>query len=249
MKALTLLLCILALLGSAASGYFWWQIGETKTQLRQDLTNEQARATKLRADLDESTATVERKDAALTQSEAALADAKRNLTAAETRNVQVARELETLKKAVAAKEESEKALNRKLDELGRELAQARFAAQVGSPEELENAKKTIADLEARIAELQTGGTRINATPGQGNLSQRTAFARVARVGTRNAFVVLDLGTEDGITAGHKFSITRDGQTIAESVISEVQETYAIAQVVPSSIKSALQAGDIATFHN
>lgn len=263
MKALTLVLCILAILGSAASGYFWYQIGETKTQLQADLSSANNRAETLQADLTQTKSTLEQRQAQLAETDAALGDAKRSLTAAEARNVQVTRELDTAKRAIATKEEAERKLNADLDQLRRELVQTRLAAQVGSPEELERAKQTIASLEARIAELQTspaaGGSgaavsRPATAAGQiaapaAQLSERTAAAKVARVGSRNSFVVLELGAEDGIRVGNRFAITRDGETIAQSVISEVKDTFAIAQVVPTSIRSTLRAGDTASYQN
>lgn len=257
MKALTLVLCILAILGSAASGFFWWQIGETKTKLQADLAAEQSKATTLQTNLTQTTATLEQKQAQLAETDAALGDAKRGLTAAEARNVQIAREVDTLKKTIATKEEHERKLNTDLDALRRELVQTRLAAQVGSPEELEKAKQTIASLEARITQLQAspaaGGSGVSGTgadaAAQAAPSARAAAARVAQVGTRNAFVVLDLGVADGIKTGNKFIITRDGDTIAEAIVSEVKDTFAIAQVLPSSIKSTLKAGDTASYQN
>ena len=257
MKALTLVLCILALLGSAASGYLWWEIGNSKTKLQADLSAEQARAASLDTNLKQTAATLEQKQAQLAETDAALGDTKRSLTAAEARNVQVAREIDTLKKTLSTKEANEQKLNADLDSLRRELVQTRLAAQVGSPEEVEKYKQTIASLEARLTELQTGtgagpaaGTPgAPAAPGKAALSERTAAARVAQVGSKNAFVVLDLGVSDGIAVGNKFLITRAGETIAESVISEVKDTFAIAQIAPSSIKTTLKAGDVATYQN
>jgi ribosomal protein L29 len=259
MKSLTLVLCILALLGSAASGYFYWQIGETKTQLQGDLTSATNRAETLQADLVQTRATLEQRQAQLTEVDAERAEARRNLTAAEARNVQVTRELETIRRNLAAKDEAERKLNADLDQLRRELVQTRLAGQVGSPEELERARQTIAGLEARIAELQTaataptsttaGGTRASSAPQQAALSERTASARVARVGARNAFVILELGSQDGIAVGNRFAITRDGETIAQSIISEVRDTFAIAQVAPTSIRSTLRPGDSASYQN
>ena len=263
MKSLTLVLCILALLGSAASGYFWWQIGETKTQLQADLSSANNRAETLQADLTQTKSTLEQRQAQLAEVDADRAEARRNLTAAEARNVQMNRELDTAKRTLASKEEAERKLNADLDQLRRELVQTRLAAQVGSPDELANARQTIASLESRIAELQTssaaGGTgtavsRPASASGQAAasaapLSERTAAAKVARVGSRNAFVVLELGAEDGIQVGNRFAITRDGETIAQSVISEVKDTFAIAQVVPTSIRSTLRAGDTARYQN
>jgi chromosome segregation ATPase len=249
MKALTLVLCILALLGSGASGFFWWQIGNTKKELQQQLSSEQSRAASLQTNLNETNTQLEQKVAQLTQTDTELGDTKSKLTAAEARNVQISREIATLKTAYAAKDESEKKLNADVDALRRELVQTRLAAQVGNPEEIERYKQTIASLESRLGEIQgippaAAGASASAGPVR---SERTAAARVAVVGTKNAFVILELGSADGIVAGNKFNLTRAGELLAESVISEVKDTYAIAQIAPSSIKGALKEGDIASF--
>jgi len=250
MKALTLILCLLALLGSAASGYFWWQIGDSKTRLQADLTSEQTRAADLQNELTSTTESLGTSQTRLAATDAELGDTKSRLTASEARNVQVIREVTTLKSTLSEKEENEKKLNTDLDKLRRELVQTRLAAQVGSPEEVARYEQTIASLESRLAGLQSNGAALNTSSPAASepvRSERTAAARVANVGTRNAFVILDLGTEDGVLKGDKFTITRVGETVAESVISEVKDTFAIAQVVPASIKTTLMAGDIASF--
>lgn len=255
MKALTLVLCILALLGSGASGYFWWQIGNTKAELQSQLSSEQARASGLQSNLTQTTEELEAQKTRLAATDAELGDTKSKLTAAEARNVQVSREVTSLKTTLATKEESEKKLSTDLDALRRELVQTRLAAQVGNPEEVERYKLTITSLEARLAAIQSGEPLPDAAtavapgmnPSAPTLSERTAAARVANVGVMDAFVILDLGTADGITVGNKFVITRAGVPVAESVISEVKETFAIAQVAPKTIKSALKVGDIASY--
>lgn len=254
MKALTLALCVLALLGSAASGYFWWQIGDTKNQLQASLSTEQARASGLQRNLDETATELETFRNRLAAESAELGDAKRKLTASEAQNVQAAREVASLKTTLSAKEKSEKDLNDSLEKLRRDLVQARLAAQVGSSEEVEKYKETIASLEARLGSLQSGepvaaGAAGSTAPKGPVLSDRALGARVATVGSKNAFVVLELGTKDGVTPGLKFVITRGGQTIAEAVLSEVNASFSIAQVVPSSIKTTLQAGDVAAYVN
>lgn len=253
MKVLTLVLCILALLGSAASGYFWWQIGDTKEKLQARLTSEQVRASGIQQNLDESTTELENVRNQLAAESAELGDAKRKLTSAEAKNVQAAREVASLKTTLAAQEKAEKELNADLEKLRRELVQTRLAAQVGSPEEIERYKETVSSLEARLAAMTSADPKAatkasTVAPPKGRwLSERTSAARVATIGSKNAFAVLDLSIRDGVTPGLKFNITRRGEVIAESVISQVTDSFAIAQIVPTSIKTTLQAGDIATY--
>lgn len=254
MKALTLVLCILALLGSAASGYFWWSIGTKLEDTKSELAAVQTRADGLQANLSNVNEELETTKTRLAASDAELGDVKTQLTAAEARTVQVARELATTKSTLAEKEADVTQLNTDLDKLRRDLVQARVAAQVGNPEEVERYRETIASLEGRLASLTgvapapdaDGAASVPAGP---VMSERTAAARVATVGTKNAFVVLELGTEDGISPGNKFIISRAGEPIAESVISEVTDNFSIAQVAPSSIKADLKSGDIASYAN
>lgn len=272
MKALTLALCILALLGSAASGYFWWQIGESKKQLQTELSQSRTRAGGLETELAKTQQDREAVRADLSARDAELGDVKVKLTAAEARNIQNTRELSNLKAAVATKEENERKLNEDLSSLRQELVQSRLAGTAGgNPEEVEKYKQSIAALEAKISQLQAnalsaaasssalartpavGGSADSAAGSEsGNgtaatipLGARTASARVAQVGTRNAFVVLELGAGSGVVAGQKFTIIRNDKAIAESIVSEVKDTYAIAHVIPSSLRSVLRSGDVA----
>jgi hypothetical protein len=258
MKALTLALCILALLGSAASGYFWYEVGNQKKELQGQLSIANASLERTRSDLGTTTAELETKKTQLAESDAAHGSTKRKLTAAEASNVQAARELDTLKRGLAEKEAAEKRLSADLDTLRRDLVQARLAATGATPEEVEAYKQKISALEAQVSQLLTNPAAGGSAPGvvvtgsDGKLvriSERASAAKIVRVGPKNAFVVLELGSSDGISVGNKFNLTRDGKTIAEGVISEVTATNAIAQVVPASIKSALQAGDVATYAN
>jgi uncharacterized phage infection (PIP) family protein YhgE len=248
MKALTLTLAILAILGSAASGFFYFQIGNSKKILQSQLAAEQTRAANLKSNLDTTTEERDGLQTRLTATDGELGDTKSKLTASEARAVQAAREAAQLKAIVAKAEADAQKLNSDLAALRSELVKARLDAQMVSPEEIEKYKQTIANLEAKIASLESGTVVASVSSGGASvpLSARTAAARVAAVGPKNAFVVLDLGTSDGIVAGNKFIIARDGKLIADAVVSEVKDTYAIAQVTPDSIKQSLSTGDVAS---
>jgi ribosomal protein L29 len=259
MKAITLVLCILALLGSAASGFFWFETGNAKKDLQAKLVAEQTRTAETQAKLAESITALESETAKLAESDASLGDTKIKLTASEARNIQNNRETANFKTLLASKEETVNKLNAELDTLRRDLVQARVASASANPDEIESYKQAIAALETKVEQLQTApisGTTNTATvassgPSQEKpaLSERTSAARVASVGIKNSFVVLELGTSDGISAGQKFNIVRNGTTIAESKVSEVKATFAIAHILPSSIKTTLKTGDTATYVN
>jgi septal ring factor EnvC (AmiA/AmiB activator) len=250
MKAITLTLAILALLGSAASGFFYFQIGNTKVALQNQLSAEQTRAAGLKSNLDKTSEERDGLQTRLTATDGELGDTKSKLTASEARAVQAAREATQLKAMVAKAEADTQKLNADLASLRRELVQARLDAEVANPAELEKYKQAVATLEAQLASL-TGvaapaGPAIGGQAANPALSARTSAARVAAVGPKSAFVILELGTADGVTFGQKFLIARDGQVIADAIVSEVREANTIAQVNPATSKGALAAGDIAT---
>ncbi|MEY4487629.1 MAG: hypothetical protein RIQ79_137 [Verrucomicrobiota bacterium] len=251
MKALTLSLAILALLGSAASGFFYFQIGNTKTVLQHDLSNEQIKSTGLKSNLDKTSAERDELQTKLSSTDAELGDTKSKLTASEARSVQLNRDLTQLK-GVAAKSEAEaQKLTSEVTELRRDLVQARIEAQTGSPVEIEKYKQTIASLQSKLAVFQPEGVTANpaettSKPGE-TAHAASGTAHVAVVGPKNSFVVLDIGSSSGIASGQKFLVARAGQVLAEAIVSEVKETYSIAQITPSSIKGALAVGDIASY--
>lgn len=250
MKAITLTLSLLALLGSAASGFFYIQISNTKEALQNQLSAEQTKAAGLKSDLDKTTEEREGLQTRLTAVDGELGDTKSKLTASEARAVQSARESTQLKSIVAKAEADTQRLNADLASLRSELVRARLDAEVANPAELERYKQIVATLEAQLASLNSAGASVGTTsagtPAGPALNVRTSAARVAAVGPKSAFVVLELGTADGVKAGQKFLIARDGKVIADATVSDVKDTYAIAQVNPATTKGSLAAGDVAS---
>lgn len=252
MKKLTLTLSIVAILGAAASAWFYIQIGNTKQELSDKLAAENTRAADLDAELNKSKEQAANLQQRLTTLDSELGDTKSRLSSSEARSVQINRDLTQIRSQLEAKEQAEKEARRQVEELRSELVKARLDTERSSPEELERLQQTIAGLEARIQELQNQAPGIpatGATTGTAAAPQSTLPAefttQVASVGPMNSFVVLAFGQNDGAQVGQRFIIVRNGQEIAQAQVSEVREGHAIAQVSPASIKSALRAGDSA----
>lgn len=256
MKSLTLALCVVAILGSAASTFFYFQIGNTKEQLKQEVATSQANAANLQGRLNESTAQGEVLQKRLAELDTDLGDAKSKATAAEGRVAQLTRDLAQLKNQLTAKSDAEQALNREIADLKREIAQAKLAAAAASPEEIEAYKTTIASLTAKVSDLEAsratlanttattaaGGTATAAAPG----APAGSSAQVVSIGASNAFVVLNIGASQGVQPNQKVNITRAGAAVASAVVSSVQGDYSIAQIVAGSIRGGLLKGDTAT---
>lgn len=252
MKSLTLALCVIAILGSAASTFFYFQVGNSKELLKQDVIKAQARATELQSKLTDSTTQGEVLQKRLAELDSDLGEAKSKVTAAESRSTQLTRDLAQLKNQLTAKAEAEQALNGEIAQLKREIAQAKLAASAASPEEVEAYKASIASLQAKVTELESArgsiGTKPNTTAGGTAAAPATAGIKgeVVSIGAQNAFVVINTGSEAGVQTGQKFAITRNGAAVADAQVSSVQEGFSIAQIVAGSIHGGLLKGDVAT---
>jgi predicted RNase H-like nuclease (RuvC/YqgF family) len=253
MKSLTLALCVVAILGSAASTFFYFQIGNTKAELTQEVAAAQTRSNELQGRLSETTAQGEVLQKRLAELDTDLGDAKSKTTAAEGRNAQLTRDVALVRSQLTAKTEAEQALNREIAELKREVAQAKLAASAASPEEIENYKTTIATLQSKVAELEsnrgtTGG--LANTGASGNAGQVAGAAvgtsaKVVSIGEKNAFVVLDIGSSQGVQVGQKINVLRGADTVATASVSSVQDAYSIAQINAGSLRGGLVKGDSA----
>jgi hypothetical protein len=69
------------------------------------------------------------------------------------------------------------------------------------------------------------------------------------VGTKSAFVVLNIGSAHGARPGLQLAVDRQGLSLARLQISEVNENYSIAQVEAGSLTGRLRVGDNATILN
>ncbi|CAM2781886.1 hypothetical protein [Rariglobus hedericola] len=255
MKSLTLALCVIAILGSAASTFFYFQIGNTKEQLQQEVSNAKTETTQLQGKLTESSAQGEALQKRLAALDSDLGEAKSKTTAAESRNTQLSRDVSQLRNQLTAKTDAEQSLNGEISQLKRELAQAKLSASAATPEEIEAYKSKIETLEARVKEFDAG--RSNTTGSMANTTGGTASgntagapvadlsAEVVSIGAQNAFVVLNAGSTQGVQTGQHFAIIRSGATVATSQVSSVQENFSIAQINAGSINGGLAKGDTA----
>lgn len=253
MKSLTLALCVIAILGSAASTFFYFQVGNTKELLKQDIVKAETRATELQSKLTDSTSQGEVLQKRLAELDSDLGESKSKVTAAESRSTQLTRDLAQLKNQLTAKSDAEQALNGEIAQLKREIAQAKLAASAASPEEVEAYKSNIASLQTKVTELESSRSTVGgktATAGGTAASTPAASAGlkgdVVSIGAQNAFVVINVGSAQGVQAGQKIAITRGGVAVADGQVSSVQEGFSIAQIVTGSLRGGLTKGDVAT---
>ncbi len=250
MKSLTLVLCVVALLGSAASAFFYIKIGDTKTQLQQQVAQANTRTAELQAKLAEAGTQSEALQKRLAALDSDLGDAKSKITLSENRNVQLARDVDQLKNQITAKDDAAQALNTEIADLKSQIAKATLAAAAASPEEIERYKQTVATLQTRVTELEAIKSTAAVAAANGTSGGAKAAAglegKVVSVGNQNAFVVINLGSSQGVQVNSRFTVARGGTTLATAQVSSVEENYSIAQIAPDSLNGKLGKGDSAT---
>jgi len=104
MKKLTLTLSIVAILGAAASAWFYIQIGNTKQELSDKLAAETTRAADLDTELNKSKEQAANLQQRLTTLDSELGDTKSRLSSSEARSVQINRDLTQIRSQLEAKE-------------------------------------------------------------------------------------------------------------------------------------------------
>lgn len=245
MRNLTLILCLVALAGSVASGVLFFLVGNTKQELHQNWQNAEARLASTQARLD---AAEERNTALQDRNrvlDADVAAAKRDLS--ETRlsleQLQQAFDLaeESRLAAVAARESAIGNLTAAHTEL--EALRVQLSSSI-SPSEAQRYRRTIVDLEARAAELEQLVARKNTDPAL--VAGRAQYAQIIKVGPRNSFVIINFGSHHGARANQRLVVSRGETRLARVEISRVAEHYSIAQVLPESLSGNLRQGDAAT---
>jgi hypothetical protein len=244
MHRLPLILCALALLGSAVSAALYLRIGDSKRILASRLADTTARVAKLEGDLaaaNEQGGVLKTKAAAL---ESDLDAAKTKLAASDARAAQFERDFTQAKSVLSVYEQTARALADEVAALRTDLSDARGSN--ASPEAVEGYKNTIAELERQLANARNGAAMPTAA-GAANavFASRPGRATVLTVGPENAFVVLNFGAARGAQVGQKMSVSQGTDVVAMVLISDVRNNFSIAHVLPDSLRGVLHKGDSA----
>ncbi|MFA5263980.1 MAG: hypothetical protein WC378_09135 [Opitutaceae bacterium] len=162
-------------------------------------------------------------------------DAKTQLATAEQRIADLNDSLSKTRNLLLVRVQNETLLNREIADANRALEAARALAA-----ELERCKARINELEQTLAILRRRGIDIQT-------DASAPSATVVVVGPENAFVVFNLGAKQGIAVNQKLLIRRGTDVIATVLTSDVRDDMSIAQVDPSTLRTALHKGDSILF--
>ena len=251
MHRLPLILCAVALIGSAVSAALYFEIGTSTQRLEQQLGDVTQRAAKLDREL----AAVHQQNGALNSQLASvsteLESTRGKLALVDTRAEQLDRTLSSSKSDVAAAKEvvavyelTARALADEVAALRRDLSDSR--ASNTTPEAVAAYKATIAELERQLASARNGAVApVAAGASTAVFTSRVGRATILTVGPSNAFVVLNFGSARGAQIGQKLTVSQGTDQVATVLISDVRDNFSVAQVLPDTLRGVLQKGDLA----
>jgi len=255
MKAVHIVFSVAAVLAAVASGVLYFLIGNQKEELRQQLATSNGRITVLEvrsAELGSQRDVLEAQARALDEQ---LGESRSRGVSLEARSTQLAREIQQARQDAAAQTDADQAQQREIAQLRRDLVQARSALlEQGSQGEVAALQTRIDSLEAALAGRPTGsaakpGSSVRITKVTSPRDFGIQNASILNVGTKSAFVVLNIGSVHGARPGLQLAVDRQGLSLARLQISEVNENYSIAQVEAGSLTGKLRVGDNATILN
>ena len=244
MSRLSLLLCVIALLGSTLLAVLFFRVASARKLLEVELTGTFARAAKLEADLATAADQNGKLKASLTTATTELAVTKEKLSSTELRAAALDHDLAQAKDQLSVYEQTSRALADEVASLKADLADTR--ATFASPEAVAAYKNTVAELERQLANARNGAAAPTvAGASTAVFASRPGRATVLNVGPSSAFVVLDFGSARGAQLGQKLSVSQGTEIVATVLISDVRPNFSIAQVQPDTLRGALQKGDLA----
>lgn len=214
-----------------------------------DLTAQVARLSgqqaDLRSELQQATARAADLEKRAIALDSQLGSTKSRTTATEGRHAQLARELNETRSRLTEREQREVALLAELASLGQNATVPGTGATrptVGASAD----DRRILELERQLTGLLT---RALAAEPPAAESAQPAIHQVVRVGSQDAFVVLDYGTAHGARPSDIIRLRRGTSEVAQVQISDARPRFSVAQVLPATLKGQLQTGDFVVLEN
>ncbi len=244
MSKVALFIAIAAMLGSAILGFM------TKGKIQ--VLDENLKGTKATLSQTQGKLTTTEKDLVTSKEETVAANKKTDEAVAEVQTKQG--ELTTLQQAKGAVDaELTTALGRVAELEGR-------IANIGTPPgpgadegnpQLADLNAKLQDAESRVAELQTVNSSLQSQMAPlearnkdleseevrraNKVHQKGLEGQVLAVNQSWNFAVLSIGDRQGVVAGARLLVVRNGDAIATVKISSVEPTTSIADIVPGSV--------------
>lgn len=247
MNSITNFLSVLAIIGAIASGGFYLLNLKEANNLDQELQTANSRLSLVESQNAAQQAKVDDLSAQLQQSSQSLEEARSNITVITARSNQLKRENGRLSDELDMRLDKEESLQIALADLKKEMAELR--ANSISLDKATEYEQEIASLEASILQLKNS----QPTPTTSSLADTYRNLKMApdglngqilTVGPQSSFVVINLGYTSGVRLDHLLEIQRDGKLVANIQVTEVKENLSIARILPESMATDPETGDL-----
>jgi uncharacterized protein YhaN len=238
MKAASISLSVLAILGALAAGYLWYSVKGQKEQLTAERDGLRVEKASLETIRDNLTAERDNLTSRNNQLSNELTQANTRNTTLEARVNQLNRDLTQARSAAESAQAEARRVTDEASGLRRQVIEL-----TANLEAVRNSSRAeIESLTARVEELtaRTGGA---GTPGAEADPAKIIVTTVASVGRRSSFVVLNAGSSNEVQNNMRVAISRNGQVIAQAIVTDTRENVAVAEIVPATLASAPRAGD------
>ena len=252
MSSITNFLSVLAVIGAIASGGFFFLNLQEANDLAQQLQSANTQLSTAQSKNIEQSSKIDDLSAQLQQSNQSLEEARSNITVITARSNQLKRENGRLSDELDMRLDKEESLQIALADLKKEMAELR--ANSISLDKATEHEQEIASLEARILQLKNSqATTSTISLSDTYRSLKTApgglNGQILTVGPKSSFVVINLGYTSGVRLDHLLEIQRDGKLVANIQVTEVKENLSIARILPESMATDPETGDIVTSGN
>ena len=225
-------------------------IGKANEKIRriavgQQLEDAEYENTELRKDLDEI--------------KVVKSDLELKLTAAEQQAQALAKQFEEEKKAKLEIAEQIQKKDAEIDRLKTEISSEK-SARTDLEQKLKLAQKDYSDLEGKIAKLkresESAPDRQQRASSDRDISLEKIVVKpsfiegsVMVVNDEFNFVIVDLGTNNGIQSGMSLSIYRDDAFLGKVQVEKIYEDMCAAAILPNWTSRNIQEGDKAVLEN
>ncbi len=254
MNIASMLLRILAILGAVAAAVMFFLLGNQKEELQNQLSNTEAdlqqSQSQLRTVTQEKTELEEQASALTTQVE----ELESRSESLDNQLLRVRQELAEAREIISARDQEAETLRAEAGRIRRELLEERnriatltenmneedSAALRASIRELE---QQLRDTEIRLQNVQSPSTQQVAEAQTEEQARPALRGEVTDVGPDSAFVLINLGSNDGIEANSSVMLRRGARYIGRANIVEVREDVSVARV--SRAANQIQPGDAA----
>ncbi len=250
MKAISILIRTIAIVGAAAAVYFYLDLGDELEETRTELDSTQLTLSQTERRLTDTTAERDELQETVAELETNLEESQSRIAMQDARIEELQGELESTQEALEVAREDVEDYRSQANRYRADLiaAQGELEDGVGvdpgilgeQQREIERLQRELAEARERLNELSPDdiGNDVEVVR-----LLDTIRGTISDIETARGFVVIDLGTDNNIRPGDELLVHRAGNYVARVRVSRAEETESVAQVLPSATELTVRRGD------